>query len=171
MTVTTLCALTPQLCRLSRDAVVRRAVSAFSGGESDARHDALSLALRAHPEDATAAVSLLGGSDLTTETIRQCFDREALAFFHICGQCSPAEVLQALCQCHFPPTMDALAQLIAHQRQQQAMTRYALQLMWRICGDEALPDALSLFPEEDGGGAPGGMPRTLRPMKGGAADD
>lgn len=171
MTTTTLCALTPHLCRLSGDTAVRRAVAAFAGGESDARYDALALALRTHPKDAAAAVSLLGGSDLTTETIRQCFDREALAFFHICGQCSPAELLQALCQCHFPPTMDALAHLIAHQRQQQAMARYALQLMWRICGDEALPDALSLFPEDGNSGAPGGMPQMLRPMKGGVADD
>ena len=147
MTLMMMCALTPHLCALASDPAVREAVAALS---EDHRQDCgeLAQALRRCPAEAAAAVSLLGGSDLTPDTVSRCFDREALAFFHICGQCGAGELLAVLTRCTCAPTAEGLALLLGERRRMLAMVRYGLQLLWRMCGDDALPDALALFPED-----------------------
>lgn len=144
MTLMTMCALTPLLCRMGADPDVRRAVASAAKAE----YAPLAEALGRFPEDAAAAISLLGGEGVNQETISRCFDREALAFFHVCGQCSAGEVLDVLTRCTAAPTAEGLALLVSERRRLLAMARYGLQLLWRMCGDAALPDALAVFPED-----------------------
>ena len=72
---------------------------------------------------------------------------EALALFHLCSQCTAAELL-AVAADHPTLPPDALALLVGDRRRHDAMARYALQLLWRILADPAIPDALSLFPPD-----------------------
>lgn len=146
MTLMQLCALTPPLCRMAADPAIRRALDALSADPA-AGCAPLAAAMRRHPDDARRALTLLGsGSPPTTESIGRRFSREALAFFHLCGQCAPEEILAVLTRCTVPVTAECLALLIGQYRREQTMAQYGLQLLWRLCGDAALPDAASLFP-------------------------
>lgn len=152
MTLSTLCALAIPLCRMARDFRVRQAVAALAaqGDSPRAPEDfaPLAAAAAAYPADLQEALTLLGGQDMTPETLCRCFHPEALAFFHLCGQCSAEELLTVLTRCTAVPTAQGLAMLLGERRRQLAMARYGLQLLWRLCGDALLPDALSLFPED-----------------------
>lgn len=147
MTLMLLCALTPPLCRMAADPAVRAALARLS----DAPHGdlaPLAAAMGRHPEDAARAMALLGsGGPPTTESLRRRFNREALAFFHLCGQCAPEEILRVLTRCTVPPTTEALALLIGEHRREQAVRQYGLQLLWRLSGDASLPDASAFFPQ------------------------
>ncbi len=149
MTLLQLCALTPHLCRMAEDPAIRSALETLSQ-DVQADRAPLAEAMASHPEDAARALTILGCRDsLSSRTLRQYFSRNTLAFFHLCGQCSPGEMLDVLTRCTVPPTAEALAVLLSRQRRKEAMERYALQLLWRINGDTALPDAFDLFPEQE----------------------
>lgn len=149
MTLMTMCALTPLLCRMGADPAVRGAVAALSGGSrTPLAFMPLAEAMGRFPQDAAMVISLLGGGELTSETLGRCFDDEALAFFHVCGQCGAGEVLDVLTRCTVAPTAEGLALLVGERRKLMAMARYGLQLLWRGCGDASLPDALAVFPED-----------------------
>lgn len=147
MTLMTLCALAPPMCRAAADPSVRAALltlAASPGGDPAP----LARAMQGHPDDAARILTLLGGrSSPLPETLRQCFTPEVLAFFHLCGQCTAEEMLAVLTRCTVPPTAEGLALLIGARRREAAMARYGLQLLWRLNGDPSLPDALTLFPE------------------------
>ena len=148
MTLLQMAALVPPMCRMAADADVRRALETLSA-DAEASCAPLAAAMRRHPEDARRVMTLLGSGDPPTDgSLRRRFSREALAFFHLCGQCAPEELLTVLTRCTVTPTAEALALLIGERRREQAAQRYALQLLWRIQGDDALPDAFTLFPEE-----------------------
>lgn len=152
MTLMTMCALTPPLCRMGADPAVRGAVAALSGpadgGRTPLAFMPLAEAMGRFPQDAAMVTSLLGSGELTAETLGRCFDDEALAFFHVCGQCGAGEVLAVLTRCTVAPTAEGLALLIGERRKMLAMARYGLQLLWRGCGAASLPDALAVFPED-----------------------
>lgn len=167
MTLMQLCALVPPMCRMGRDPDVRHSLEAFR------RHDdpaPLSRAMLRHPEDSRRVMTLMGSGDPpTTESLRRRFTQEALAFFHLCGQCAPEELLCVLTRCTTTPTAEALSLLIGERRREQAAQLYGLQLLWRMNGDNSLPDAFALF-------APSGAPapnaadvirNTIRHLKGG----
>lgn len=144
MTLMQLCTLTPPLCRMAADPAVRRALDAISH-DPDADRAPLASAMAAHPGDARRALTLLGtGDELSAATLRRRFPREALAFFHLCGQCSPQELLAVLTRCTVTPTAECIALLVGERRREEAQRLYGLQLMWRMAGDSSLPDALSL---------------------------
>lgn len=144
MTLTTMCALTPPLCRMGADPAVRAALS----GAAEAGYTPLAEAMERYPAEAAEALALLGSNDANPEPLGRCFNEEALAFFHVCGQCGAGEVLDVLTRCTVAPTAEGLALLVGERRKRIAMARYGLQLLWRMVGDEALPDALALFPED-----------------------
>lgn len=146
MTLMMLCALTLPMCRMAADPAIRAALQALPSSD-DASWLPLVQAMDRHPDDAAEALSLLGGGALSLCSLRQCFSPEALAFFHLCGQCTPAELLNVLTRCTIPPSAEALALLVSDRRREAAMQRYGLQLLWRMNGDPALPDALALFPD------------------------
>lgn len=175
MTTMTLCALVLPMCRMAADPAVRDALAALdglSGADCTAETMApLLQVMQRHPREAAEVLALLGaGADDGTACCG--LDLEAAAFFHLCGQCSPQELLGVLTRCVTPPSAGALALLIGQARRQEAMLRYGLQLLWRLCGDESLPDALALFPEEgrSGRNAQGIRAELLRQLKGGDAD-
>ncbi|MBQ2954280.1 MAG: hypothetical protein IJE07_12185 [Clostridia bacterium] len=148
MTLMQLLALTPPLCRMAEDPGVRAALAILSS-QPDADPAPLAAAMNRHPDDARRAMTILGCGDApSAETLRRRFPREALAFFHLCGQCTAAEILAVLTRCTVCPTAEALALLIGHARREQAERLYALQLLWRMGGDAALPDAIALFPPD-----------------------
>ena len=90
-------------------------------------------------------MTLLGSGDPpTAESLRRRFSREALAFFHLCGQCAPEELLAVLTRCTVTPTAECIALLVGERRREEAQRLCGLQLMWRMAGDSSLPDALSL---------------------------
>lgn len=152
MTLMQLCALVPPLCRMAADPDVRRALAALCA-DPEADTAPLAAAMARHGQDARRAMTLLGSGDPpTSESLRRRFPREALAFFHLCGQCTPQELLAVLTRCTVTPTAEAVALLIGDRRREQAQRRYALQLLWRMNGDAALPDVFTIFPEEE---APG----------------
>lgn len=146
MTLMQLCALVPPLCRMAADPAVRRALAGISR-DPEADRAPLAAAMAAHPDDARRALTLLGtGDGPTADTLRRRFPREALAFFHLCGQCTPQELLSVLTRCTVTPTAEAAALLVGEHRREEAQRLYGLQLLWRMAGDKALPDAQSLFP-------------------------
>ena len=146
MTLMQLCALVPPLCRMAADPAIRRALEAISL-EPEADRAPLAAAMACHPDDAQRALTLLGtGDGPTAATLCRRFPREALAFFHLCGQCSPQELLAVLTRCTVTPTAECVALLVSEHRREEAQRLYGLQLLWRMAGDAALPDAHSLFP-------------------------
>lgn len=167
MTLLQLCALVPPLCRMAADPDVRRALAPLSA-DPEADMAPLAAAMGRYPQDARRVMALLGSGDPPTrESLRRRFPREALAFFHLCGQCTPQELLAVLTRCTVTPTAEAVALLIGERRREQAERRCALQLLWRLNGDAALPDPLSLFPEESASRrtAEGVISDTLRRLK------
>lgn len=153
MTLLQLVALVPPMCRMAADADVRRSLAALSA-DAESDRSALAAAMQRHPEDARRVMTLLGSGDPPTgEALRRRFTHQVLAFFHLCGQCAPEELLAVLTRCTVTPTAEGIALLVSDRRREQAAQRYALQMLWRMQGDEALPDAFALFPEE------GVMPR------------
>lgn len=169
MTLMTLCALVPPLCRMAADEPVQQALQALNGVPlNDSTLAPLLEAMHRHPQDHQTAVNLL-----SAESHGQCLSPEALALFHLCAQCTPAELLQVLTQCTVAPSAEALALLVGEHRREQAMVHYALQLLWRIHGDDTLPDALTLFPEpsNDTCSAQDTAERILRRLKGGIRHD
>lgn len=147
MTLMTLCALIPPMCRMSADPAVRAALQPSAASAED-NLSPLMQAMARHPADTAEVLSLLGVDVSSSSAMRRCFDHEALALFHLCSQCSPAEMLDVLTRCTVSPTAEALALLIGERRREDAMARYGLQLLWRMNGDPSLPDALTLFPQE-----------------------
>ena len=149
MTLMQLCALVPPLCRMAADPAVRWALEGISR-DPEADRAPLAAAMAPYPDDARRALTLLGtGDELSSTTLRRRFPREALAFFHLCGQCSPRELLAVLTRCTVTPTAEAVALLVEQHRREEARELYALQLLWRMAGDAAIPDAASLFPAGD----------------------
>jgi len=146
VTLLLMCALTPPLCRLAADPAIREALSNLSHAP-DGDMAPLAAAMRRHPEDAARVMAIMGSDGApTAESLRRRFPREALAFFHLCGQCAPEEILRVLSRCTTVPTIEALAMLIGEHRREQAAWQYGLQLLWRLCGDASLPDAAAFFP-------------------------
>lgn len=148
MTLMQLIALTPPLCRMAEDPAVRAALNGLSANAPDDLAP-LAAAMARHPDDARRALTILGTDEApSTQTLRRRFPREALAFFHLCTQCTAGELLCILTRCTVRPTAEALALLVGDARRARAQQLYALQLLWRMGGDASLPDALSLFPPE-----------------------
>ena len=146
MTLLQLCALVPPLCRMAADPDVRLALESISR-DPEADRAPLAAAMARHPDDARRAMTLLGcGEPPAPTTLRQRFPREALAFFHLCGQCTPQELLSVLTHCTVTPTAECAALLVGEHRRREAQRMYGLQLLWRITGDASLPDAQTLFP-------------------------
>jgi len=159
----------PPLCRMAADEAVQRALQALNGAPlNDQTLTPLLDAMQRHPQDYQATQRLL-----SADSHGQCFDPEVLALFHLCSQCSPTELLRVLTRCTVVPSAEVLAQLVSERRREQAMARYALQLLWRINGDDALPDALTLFPEPDqvARSTQGTAERILRRLKGDPCHD
>ena len=116
---------------------------------------ALALALLRHPEDTQPVLSRL--TDLDEVTLRllpagadvplmACCLQEGLAgWLRLCAQCTADELLTALTQCAFDPDAATLSALVSRERQAQAQRVYGLQLLWRVLGDERMPDAMGLF--------------------------
>lgn len=158
MTLMQLCALVPPMCRMAADPDVRRALATLSE-DPEADPAPLAAAMARYPTDARRAMTLLGtGDPPTRESLRRRFSREALAFFHLCGQCAPEELLSVLTRCTVLPSAEAIALLVGERRREEASQHYALQLLWRLNGDPGLPDATRFFPER---GAPARSPRSI----------
>ena len=144
-----LMALIPRLCRLARHPDVQALLSPACDMQS------LALALLRHPEDTQPVLSRL--TDLDEVTLRllparadvplmACCLQEGLAgWLRLCAQCTADELLTALTQCAFDPDAATLSALVSRERQAQAQRVYGLQLLWRILGDDRLPDAMGLF--------------------------
>ena len=145
MTLMQLCALVPPLCRMAADPAVRRALDAISR-DPEADRAPLAAAMAMHPDDARRALTLLGTGDAPSAvTLQRRFSREALAFFHLCGQCSPQELLSVLTRCTVTPSAEAAALLVSEQRRREACRLYTLQLLTHLADDPSLPDAAQLF--------------------------
>ena len=145
MTLQLLCALTPPMCRMAADPAVRNALHLLSD-HPEADLSPLADAMARHSSDAAHAMALLGSTaPLAARSLRDCFSREALAFFHLCGQCTAGEILSVLINCTIAPTADALALLIGERRRQHALQQYALQLLWRMQSDPSLPGPSAFF--------------------------
>ena len=169
MTLMTLCALVPPLCRMTADEAVQRALQALHGVPlNDHTIAPLLNAMQRYPQDYQTMMNLL-----SAESHGQRFSPEVLALFQLCTQCSPTELLQVLTRCTVAPSAEALALLVGEHRREQAMARYALQLLWRIHGDDTLPDALTLFPEpaQAACSTKATAERILRRLKGGTQHD
>ncbi|MBQ8202217.1 MAG: hypothetical protein IJZ74_10695 [Clostridia bacterium] len=134
-----LCALIPPLCILTADPAVQHALDNMAEAPQPAS-PALMKALSAHTAELQRIAAL---HDLNQR--RLLIDHELLALMYVCRQCTAEELLTILTSCTVPPTAEGLALLASAHRQQQARQQYGLQLLWRILGDEAIPDALSLF--------------------------
>lgn len=144
-----LMALIPRLCRLARHPDVQALLPPTVDMQP------LALALLRHPEDAQPVLSRL--TDLDEVTLRllpagadvplmACCLHEGLAgWLHLCAQCTAEELLTALTQCAFDPDASTLSALVSRERQAQAQRVYGLQLLWRVLGDERIPDAMGLF--------------------------
>ncbi len=132
----TLCALIVPLCRLAALPQVRAALDKqpFDPG-------ALRDALRRMPEELRALSPYL--PEARTSLVAEPY----LSLLSLCRQCSQEELLSVATRCTASLTTDALAALISEHRRQEAQRLYALQLLWRMNADPALPDALSLFPQ------------------------
>ena len=145
MTLLQLVALVPPMCRMAADPELRQALAAHSE-DAEADFAPLVAAMARHPEDAQRVMTLLGSGDPpTTQSLRRRFSREALAFFHLCGQCAPEELLCVLTRCTVTPTAEAVALMVGERRREEAVRQYALRMLW-LLGDGSLPDPSALFP-------------------------
>ncbi len=123
-----LLACIPPLCRLAAQPDVQRAIDRLISAP-DSPLDPLCTALAAHPEGLS-----LKDADL----------REMLPLLGICRQCSADELITVASRCTAMPTAEGLSLLVAAHRHEEARTQYALQLLWRLLGDESIPDALTI---------------------------
>ena len=146
MTLLQLVVLVPPMCRMAADPELRQALAAHSE-DAGADFAPLAAAMARHPEDAQRVMTLLGSGDPpTTQSLRRRFSREALAFFHLCGQCTPEELLCVLTRCTVTPTAEAVALMVGEHRREEAVRQYALRMLWHLGGDISLPDPTALFP-------------------------
>lgn len=147
MTIRTLCALTIPMCRMARDPQVMMAAAKAAERMDDAHFRALLAEMRHFPEELDTVLGLLGCSGVTEELMLH-MSNGLPGFLHLCGQCSPGEMLDVLSRCQWKIGAEELALLISRRRRELAMARYGLQLLWRLCGDDTIPDALTLFPDD-----------------------
>lgn len=132
-----LCTAIPVMCRIAASPEIQRLLDAAvraSGHHADALLDAAaSFALR-HPDG---------------QYLPRPLTREWMGYLHLCRQCGAGEILAVLTSCTVTPSPEALSILLSRARRLDSRALYALQLMWRIHGDDRIPDALSLFDEAD----------------------
>lgn len=134
--------LAPALTALTRHAAVLEAL--------DGPADALAEALLAREQGADLYRALGGAGEPSPEGMAPLLDGEALRWLRLCAQCSGTELLAALALCPGTPSPEALAALVERHRRQDAMALYALQMLWRLCGEgDAIPDAMALFAQEE----------------------
>lgn len=108
----------------------------------DGPDEQLADALCRSPEGADVT-ALLGGRQPILDP------GDARQLMRLCAQCTLDELLTALAACPCSPTPAMLAALVEQSRRRDAMALYALQMLWRIAGDPALPAAMSLFAREE----------------------
>lgn len=128
----TMLRLIPEMCMLAADPDVRADLDACLHGPAAEKQ--LVTAIARHPE-----AQQMHAHDM---------DAEALALLRLCTQCRAGEMMMAAAGCTGDLTPDGLALLVNERRRHEAMLRYGLQLLWRMCGDEAIPDAIATFPEQ-----------------------
>lgn len=140
--------LLPLLCQLAHDEDIRRALAACAAAEDEAARRDLCAALMARPDETRRLCAGVTGTDTVPDaaTLAALMAGDLGGYFHLALQCSPEELTAAVCTSAVPLTPQALALLVSACRREEAQRRYALQLLWRIHGDERLPDALTLFP-------------------------
>lgn len=147
-----LVSLIPLMCECCEDPAVRDPLDALgSSAQNREARDALCRALAAHPRSGELAALLLDAPaprpDEAEAALSQCLGQDMLGYLYVCRQCTAQELLSVLHRCTLPPGPDALALLVGESRRSRARELYALQLLWRLLGDESLPDPLSLFRE------------------------
>ena len=147
----TLAQIIPPLCRLVRLPDVQACLPADPAADMQP----LALAMLRHPAESIPV--LAGMTDLNESILRmlppgadlplmRCSLEEGLcALMHLCGQCTADELLAALSRCTFTPDPAMLSALVSRDRTHHAQKIYGLQLLWRMLGDDRIPDALSLF--------------------------
>lgn len=138
-----LCAMIPPLCRLTACEDVHGALLSVAVRPGEATVRELHRTLLGHEDWALALAPL--NADPDREDTLSLLDASFLDLMSLCSQCTAGEMLTVLTRCIVPPTMEALALLLAEHRQQEAQRLYAAQLLWRIQGDERIPDAIALF--------------------------
>lgn len=149
MTNDLLIRILPLLCRLAAEDTVRAALAAYGDHPEDG--EALRRLCRAClscPHEGQALyTALTGGSSVPGDAaLTACLPDELPGYLALALQCSAEELVTAVCGSAARLTPEALALLVSARRREESRHRYALQLLWRIHGDERIPDALSLFP-------------------------
>lgn len=173
--------LAPLMCECCADPAVRSALDTLDARPDDRQaHTALCHAMAAHAAAGDIAALLLDAPrpvpDSIAAALANCLDREMLGYLYLCCQCSAQELLTVLHRCTLPPSPDALALLISQYRAQQARELYGLQLLWRLLGDDSIPDPMRLFRPEapsmpDASGIRSRLINHLSNLEGGHPDD
>lgn len=133
----TLCRAVPVMCRIAAHPDVQRLLD--RAAEARDHHAAVLL----------EAAAAFAARHPDGQYLPQPITPELMGYLHLCRQSSAGEILSVLTACTVSPSPEVLALLLSRQRQQQSRELYALQLLWRIHGDERIPDALSLFRKPD----------------------
>ena len=151
LTRSALMTLIPRLCRLAG----RPDVQPLLPSAPDADLQPLALALLRLPQEARPVLAAMTGVDevslgmlpagASLPLMQCCLEEGLAAWLHLCAQCTADELLSALARCAFDPDAATLSALVSRDRNAQARQVYGLQLLWRILGDDRLPDAMSLF--------------------------
>lgn len=132
----TLCAAVPVMCRIASAPEIQRLLDAAAraqGTHGSALLDAAAAFVSRHPDG---------------QYLPHPITPELMGYLHLCRQCSAGEILAVLTACTVTPSPEALSHLLNRSRQLASQKLYALQMMWRLHGDERIPDALSLFGED-----------------------
>lgn len=169
------------MCECCEDPAIRDPLDTLgSSVQNQEARSILCRALAAHPRSGELAALLLDAPtpppDEVEAALSQYLDRDMLGYLYVCRQCTAQELLSVLHRCTLPPGPDALALLVGESRRSRARELYALQLLWRLLGDEALPDPLSLFRESapdapDAAAIRSRLIDRINTLKGGAHDE
>lgn len=112
--------------------------------------EALAAALLPCPETRKLYAMWSGrGCEPSLAELLPFLTEETCQMLRLCAQCREGEVLCALSRCTLPPTPAMLGHLVEEKRRRDAMALYGLQMLWRLCGDPAQPDAMTLFEQEE----------------------
>lgn len=159
LSLMTLCRAVPHLCRAASHPPVRQLLDQMSRNAHPADAGALLRRLLQAP-DAQALGGILAPERPLREALSLLCSGEGLSLLYVCRQCTARELLTILTRCTCAPSAEGMALLAGQLRQEEARQRYALQLLWRIHGDDTIPDAWPLFDHDDGAAPDGSRVRS-----------